>query len=385
MKKLEFRFYTIITICFITTISINILFHLYIIYILICLFLFFLCVLIIFKKIIDKIKKPMEDLEKGFEMVGDGDMTVRIEMESHQGFSSLADRFNEMVGKLKKMVDELESAHKELKSLVKKRTDEFDKSSAELNKAKKELHTTQRKVNQTEKQKSLTAIVSGFAHEINNPLTGILGHINLIELRNDISPYVKEKLLSIKNQSLRIKDIIDELTQLNPEIQKTKLEIQISNLMEKLIKIIKNKKESERITFKKEFVDEDILVFGNHFSLWQVFEGILENAIEAINDRNIEDGLIQVNLKKSNDHSHAIVEIIDNGGGFKNIDKAFDPFYTTKNRTQKKGFGLSISYNLIQEHKGKIIISNIRDGSKVEVYLPLLNKRNKIPLKKTGE
>ena len=126
-------------------------------------------------------------------------------------------------------------------------------------------------------------------------------------------------------------------------------------------------------------------VFGNHFSLWQVFEGIIENAIEAITDRNVPEGIIQINLKKSTDNSQAIVEIIDNGGGFKSIDKAFDPFYTTKNRTQKKGIGLSISYNLIQEHKGKIVISNIADGSKVEVYLPLLNKRNKIPLKKTGE
>ena len=66
------------------------------------------------------------------------------------------------------------------------------------------------------------------------------------------------------------------------------------------------------------------------------------------------------------------MEISDNGGGFKNLDKAFDPFYTTKSRTQKKGIGLTIAYNIIQEHQGNIVISNNEDkGATVSVYLKM--------------
>ncbi len=76
------------------------------------------------------------------------------------------------------------------------------------------------------------------------------------------------------------------------------------------------------------------------------------------------------------DGRYVIVDVIDNGGGFKNIEKAYDPFYTTKSRSQKKGIGLSIVYNIIQEHKGNIVISNNdMGGATVSVYLLLTSKR----------
>jgi C4-dicarboxylate-specific signal transduction histidine kinase len=75
-----------------------------------------------------------------------------------------------------------------------------------------------------------------------------------------------------------------------------------------------------------------------------------------------------------------IVEISDNGGGFKNLEKAFDPFYTTKSRTQKKGIGLTIAYNIIQEHAGNIVVSNNENhGATVAVYLKMNDKKLEKP------
>jgi C4-dicarboxylate-specific signal transduction histidine kinase len=83
-------------------------------------------------------------------------------------------------------------------------------------------------------------------------------------------------------------------------------------------------------------------------------------------------------LKKSMDGRQAIVDVSDNGGGFKNLDKAFDPFYTTKNRTQKKGIGLTIAYNIIREHLGNIVIKNNElNGATVSVYLKIAEKKFK--------
>ncbi|MGD2091393.1 MAG: HAMP domain-containing sensor histidine kinase [Candidatus Aminicenantes bacterium] len=264
---------------------------------------------------------------------------------------------------------------KKLETRVYQRNNAINTANENLKKTTEELKNTQKRSIQAETQKSLTSIVSGFAHEINNPLTGILGYIDLMELNTDLSPFSKRRLEGIKDQALRIKDIIDDLNQLDPEIEQTKMEINLSNLLEKLVKIIGKENQDKGIQFEIDFIAEELYVYGNHFALWQVFEGIVENSIEAIRERNMETGTIRVKLKKSPDATSAITEITDNGGGFENIDKAFNPFYTTKNRSQKRGIGLAIAFNLIQEHKGKIFINNQGEtgrgkGAKVTVNLP---------------
>lgn len=264
---------------------------------------------------------------------------------------------------------------KNMEAQVYRRARALNTANEKLEKAMEELKYTQKISIQVETQKSLTSIVSGFAHEINNPLTGILGYIDLIELNNELSPYSKRRLEGIKDMAIRIKDIIDDLNQLDPEIEQTKMEINLSNLLEKLIKIVAKENQDTGIQFETAFIEEEIFVYGNHFALWQVFMGIVENSIEAIGEKNVENGKIRVTLKKSPDAAYAVTEITDNGGGFENIDKAFNPFYTTKNRTQKKGIGLSIAFNLLQEHKGKIFIDNEdetgrKKGAKVTVILP---------------
>jgi two-component system NtrC family sensor kinase len=334
-----------------------------------------LLAMIMLRVIIKKITSPINTIKKGLEMVCHGNMAYRINIKAKDESAFLANKFNEMAEQLENMMEEVESTRKDLESLVYRRTKALNTSNEKLEKAMEELTYTQKRSIQAETQKSLTSIVSGFAHEINNPLTGILGYIDLMELNNELSPHSKRRLEGIKDQALRIKDIIDDLNQLDPEIEQTKMEINLSNLLEKLIKIIGKENRDTRIQFEIDFIEEEIYVYGNHFALWQVFEGIVENAIEAIRERNMRKGKIRVTLKKSPDASYAIAEITDNGDGFKNIDKAFNPFYTTKNRTQKKGIGLSIAYNLVQEHKGKILINNEDEtgrveGAKVTVYLP---------------
>jgi signal transduction histidine kinase len=236
---------------------------------------------------------------------------------------------------------------------------------------------SQRQIIQAETHKSLTSIVSGFAHEINNPLTGILGYIDLIELNSELSLYMKKRLEGIKDQAVRIKDIIDDLNQLDPEVEQVKSKIDLSNLLEKLLKIIGKQEENKQIILEKDFVAEEVVVFGNHFALFQVFEGVIENSIEAIKDRGVPEGKIRVVLRIGSIQDLAVTEIIDNGGGFECIDKAFNPFYTTKNRTQKKGIGLSIAFNLVQEHKGNIYIANTGEGAVVSIYLPLFKETQK--------
>ena len=320
--------------------------------------------------------RPMQSLKNGLEKISYGNLSHRIEIQSNNEFSFLGGQFNEMAEKIESMMSEIESTHKNLEKQVFSRTWELKESNNKLQIALKELRDTQKHIIQTEKQKSLTAIVSGFAHEINNPLTGILGYVGLMNIRDDITPYAREKLASIQKQALRIKSIIDQLNQLNPDMEQVKMEINLANLLDKLAKVISSRRGNSDFAIKKNNFNQDIIIQGNHFALWQVFEGIVGNAIEAFKENNIQNGLITINLKKSLDGQNTIVDIIDNGGGFKNLDKAFDPFYTTKSRAQKKGIGLTIAYNIIREHSGNIMISNNEiNGATVSVYLKMNNKK----------
>ncbi len=349
--------------------------RLYIIVISLVLMALFIVIIVAINR---RLTQPIQLLKNGLQKISFGNFSHRIEIHSNDEFSFLGGQFNEMAEKIESMMTEIEVTHRNLEKQVTLRTRELNESNQKLQIAMQELRDTQRHIIQSEKQKSLTAIVSGFAHEINNPLTGILGYVDLMSIREDVSPYVKEKLNSIQKQAVRIKNIIDQLNQLNPDMEQVKMEISLSNLLEKLVKVVSSRPENSDYSIVQNNFNQDITIQGNHFALWQVFEGIVENSIEALRENNVHDGKIVIDLKKSMDGQQVIVDIHDNGGGFKNLDKAFDPFYTTKNRTQKKGIGLTIAYNIIQEHKGNIVIKNNEDkGATVSVYLKISEKKFK--------
>ena len=327
-----------------------------------------------------RLTEPIGLLKNGLDRISHGEFSHRIEIHSNDEFSYLGDQFNEMAEKIENMLNEIEVTHHNLEKQVTSRTRELNESNQKLQVAMQELRDTQRHIIQSEKQKSLTAIVSGFAHEINNPLTGILGYVDLIAIRDDTSAYIREKLNSIQKQAVRIKNIIDQLNQMNPDMDQVKMELSISNLLEKLVKVIGTRPENGEYSIIRNNSNQDVIIEGNHFALWQVFEGIVENALEALRENKVSHGRVTIDLKRSLDGHQAIVEISDNGGGFKNLDKAFDPFYTTKSRTQKKGIGMTIAYNIIQEHQGNIVIRNNEEGgATVTVYLKAADKNFKMP------
>jgi signal transduction histidine kinase len=278
--------------------------------------------------------------------------------------------YNEAVCNLNRLVAEQEQQKDSLRRDISRHTEALQDSSTRLNLVMQDLKTAQAQMAQSEKHRSLSAVVSGFAHEINNPLTGILGYIELMELQTDLGEASRKRLGSIKFQALRIKDIITELSQLDPDGKQVKMPINLCNLLEKLIKITLSKHDSQQVSLETRFCSKEILIFGNHYSLWQVFEGLIENAFEACMENVPNAGSILIETRFMPD-SKVMILVRDNGGGFREPSKAFDPFYTTKSRTQKRGIGLSLAYKIVLEHKGTIVIKNIDNGAAVTITLPL--------------
>lgn len=310
---------------------------------------------------------------KGMDIIRHGNLSYRLPVPHEHEFASFVDKFNDMGDRLERIMTEVEVSQYEMEREFAQRSKALSTANEGLKRAMNELKYSQREIIQAETQKSLTSIVSGFAHEINNPLTGILGYIDLMELNeaDTLSTYSKMRLEAIKDQALRIRDIIEQLNQLDPEVEQTKTAIDLSNLLDKMVKIIGRNESGKGVSLKTGLMERNSLVQGNHFALWQVFEGIIENAIESIIQRNVPEGKINVSVRINSNRKTVITEISDNGGGFEDIDRAFNPFYTTKSRTQKRGIGLFVAFNIIQDHKGSINIRNKGDGAVVTIHMPL--------------
>lgn len=229
---------------------------------------------------------------------------------------------------------------------------------------------------QIEKFKSLSFVISAFAHEINNPLTGILGTADILQNSEIPRESLVKRAGFIKKQALRISSIIDELNHLQPEMVQSKLEMDLNNLLEKLQKIL-------MIHYRK-YLDivfvpakEPLILVGNHYSLWHVFESILKNSVETGTKE------LRIEISSRREENSAVVTIRDNGQGFEDMNKAFDPFYTTKDRTLHKGIGLSIAYANVQEHGGTISLAN-NHGAELTITLPLADKSSSAENTNTG-
>jgi len=336
-------------------------------------FFLFLMFSYIYQKLIIKNQYySLQELKKGFEQLAHGNLSFRIDSENDVSVDNktLFENFNDMANSLDLSIRSVEKHQEELNEIIETKTSSLNETNLRLNKAMEELRKSQMNKLQSEKQKSLSAIVSGFAHEINNPLTGILGNLELLALKKDIPDYAMEKHMNIRKQALRIKTIVKELSLMSPDSDQTKLDINLNNFFEKFIKVMNKKDISFKLEFKADS-SNNIYITGNHFSLWMVFEGICENAVEAIKENKIVNGEIILSLNESNDKKYAIITVCDNGGGFEDIEKVFDPFYTTRSRTKKKGIGLSIAYNMIREHGGSIEAGNNDKGGAITIKLPL--------------
>ncbi len=232
-----------------------------------------------------------------------------------------------------------------------------------------QLQRLQDKLVQKEKLASLGQLAAGAAHEINNPLTAILGYAEILSSDPSLSDSARQSATKIAQQARRTSSLVADLQDFSHAATSDRTLVDVAVLMQRSIQIQAITAESKNIRIETDLEPGLPKVWGNANRLFQVFRHIAENAIESL----AEKGGGSLNLRLRRDAHELVLEFIDNGEGIREPGRVFDPFYTTKPvGGGSTGLGLSACYGIVQEHGGEIFCSNREEGGAIfTVRMPI--------------
>jgi two-component system NtrC family sensor kinase len=221
----------------------------------------------------------------------------------------------------------------------------------------------------TEKLTALGRMAAGIAHEINNPLASILLFSSNLVKKAAKGP-LKEGFEIIMRESQRCKIIIQEMLEFARDRKPRKRNADINRIIEKSLTILENELRLRHIQLKKSLSEEIKETLLDENQLEQVFVNLLLNAIQAIN----ENGAITVRTQIGPRQDSIIAEIADTGCGIakENLDKIFEPFFSTKK--EGSGLGLAVSYGIIQNHQGRIEVESQEGSTCFRIVLPIVSE-----------
>ena len=231
----------------------------------------------------------------------------------------------------------------------------------------------QAKLMHTEKMAAVGQLVSGVAHEVNNPLTAIMGFSDLLMENPEVPGSARKDLQVILEEAQRTKEIVQNLLSFARQRPPQRQSVQINEILRKTIALRAYDFANHGVQIVEKFDDSLPELVGDSHQLQQVFLNILNNAYDAIRAAS-RPGLIEIETI----HDGGWVEILfrDNGEGIQNPERIFDPFFTTKEVGQGTGLGLSICYGIVREHEGEILCTNNQglQGATFSVRLPVRAK-----------
>ena len=231
----------------------------------------------------------------------------------------------------------------------------------------------QAKLMHTEKMAAVGQLVSGVAHEVNNPLTAIMGFSDLLMENPDVPGSARKDLQVILEEAQRTKEIVQNLLSFARQRPPQRQPLQINNILRKTIALRSYDFANHGVQIVEKFDSRLPDLIGDSHQLQQVFLNILNNAYDAVQSAG-RPGLIEIETIQ--DGGWVEVLFRDNGEGIQHPERIFDPFFTTKEVGQGTGLGLSICYGIVREHEGEILCANNQEtqGATFSVRLPVRTK-----------
>jgi two-component system NtrC family sensor kinase len=313
------------------------------------------------------VQRPVQRLALGMERVSSGHLGERLEVRSHDELGRLAASFNRMTAELQRAQDELTAWSSTLEVKVKEKTADLERA--------------HRQIVAVEKMASLGNLAATVAHELNNPLEGILTFAKLLIRRLEKSSLAPEDarplcddLRLVADEAQRCGNIVKNLLVFSRQRGGSFQSVPIGTIVERCMLLMRHHAEMHGVTLRAEPV-ENAMVECDASQIQQALMALMVNGIEAMapaGERS-RGGEMTVAAVQSSVDGDVILKVSDTGVGMSEEVKAhiFEPFFTTKSEGKGVGLGLSVVYGIIQSHHGSIdVISAAGKGTTFIMTLP---------------
>jgi signal transduction histidine kinase/CheY-like chemotaxis protein len=295
--------------------------------------------------IVRRVTQPLRQLRDSAEAVGRGDFSRRIEIHSKDELGELATVFNHM-------------------------TENLQKSLAQLEKTVEVLRTTQAQLVHSEKLSAVGEFVAGVAHELNNPLSALIGFAELLSA-DSVDERQRSSLQRITNSAERCHKIVQSLLSFARQHPPERKLTNVNGLVDSVVDILIYELRTSNIQVTKDLSPTLPRLLVDPHQIQQVFLNIVNNARQAI-EAHRPKGSIRISTGSSG--QKVWIRFQDDGPGIseENLAKIFNPFFTTKPVGKGTGLGLSLTYGIIQEHGGIITAqSKVGEGTTFIIELPV--------------
>jgi two-component system NtrC family sensor kinase len=310
------------------------------------------------------VHRPVVKLYEGTQRIADGDLKTRVQVRGRHELAQLAKAFNQMA-------EDLSAARREVTQWSQKLEDKVVEKTEELSRA-------QRQVLQMEKMASLGKLSATVAHELNNPLSGVLTYARLVRRELDEQPLEREQreelnryLSVIEKECQRCGGIVQNLLVFARRSSVAMAPVDLNEIVERSLMLVRHHLEISGVTVQCELLRDDSLIVADGGQLQQALMALLVNAIEAMKDVDGEEGELSVRLTGT---EHEVqIDVADTGVGIapEVLPQIFDPFFSTKEAENGVGLGLSVVYGIVDRHGGHIEVdSKVGQGTVFHIRLP---------------
>lgn len=285
--------------------------------------------------------RPLERLSNAAQVLGQGRFDIKVDASSRDEIGLLGNSFNKMASELKRR----------------------DKALAEAQKA----------VIQSEKMAAFGQLGAGIAHEVKNPLAGILGVTQLSLMSVEKGSENETNLKLIEKETRRCKEIIESLLKFARQEKSEHKPILVQSVIDDAFVLLRHQLEVHQVSLKKDVPEDLPRIMGNANQLQQVIVNLVINAQQAMDKKRGE-----VKITAHRRSNHVTVEVEDNGPGIPPDiqDKIFDPFFTTKRGKKGTGLGLSVTYGIVRDHQGAIKVeSEVGKGTIFVMTFPITDEQ----------
>ena len=321
------------------------------------------------------IHRPVKKIQEAMAQAEAGDLKAEVVLNSSDELGMIAGSYNRMLRQIREatterisLIERINNFNVELKSKVENATAELTKRNRELRELNEKLLKMQLELVRLERLAVAGQLTATFAHEVGTPLNLISGHVQLLIESFSDNEFLLKKLILVQSQIRRLSEIVRRLLDATRRPKLELAAVNLNQLIQEVSALIRPTLQLRKVEFDHRLQEDLPVIQADRKQLEQVLLNLINNSLDAMPD----GGHLLIETETRSDQFVAI-KIADTGQGIEreNIERLFQPMFTTKEIGQGTGLGLTICRAIIKEHGGAIEVkSTVGEGTTFSVFLP---------------